>query len=152
MGANRVTKLKTSVFWVWGWKSNAGLERIGHGESVDGEADTASEWLISDISGIGVEYLLVRLDHHIGWTTNTRAETHGASEDDEGGPNKIHLAGWHEAKPAQQKISPHQRRAAAVLVLRVHHVGTSAGSERSEQPREPHMSMADEELGKANES
>jgi hypothetical protein len=34
--------------------------------SVDGEADTASEWLISDISGIGVEYLLVRLDHHIG--------------------------------------------------------------------------------------
>jgi len=39
-----------------------------------------------------------------------------------------------------------------VLVLRMHHVGTSAGSERSEQPREPHMSLADEELGKANES
>jgi hypothetical protein len=29
-------------------------------------ADTTNEWLISDISGIGVEYLLVRLDHHIG--------------------------------------------------------------------------------------
>jgi hypothetical protein len=42
------------------------LERIGHGESVDGEADTASEWLISDIAGISVEYLLVRLDHPIG--------------------------------------------------------------------------------------
>ena len=29
-------------------------------------ADTTNEWLISDISGIGFEYLLVRLDHHIG--------------------------------------------------------------------------------------
>jgi len=39
-----------------------------------------------------------------------------------------------------------------VLVLRMNHVGTSAGSERSERRSEPHMSMADEELGKANES
>jgi hypothetical protein len=39
-----------------------------------------------------------------------------------------------------------------VLVLRVHHVGTNAVSERSEQPSEPHMQMADEELGEANES
>jgi hypothetical protein len=71
---------------------------------------------------------------------------------DKGVTNKIHPAGWHEAKPAQQKNFLCQRRAAAVLVLQMHHVGTSAGSERSEQPREPHMSMADEELGIANES
>ena len=32
-----------------------------------------------------------------------------------------------------------------VLVLRVHHVGTNAVSERSERPNEPHMSMAVEE-------
>jgi len=44
---------------------------------------------------------------------NARAEPHGASEDDEGVTNKIHLAGWHEAKPAQQKNSLCQRRAAA---------------------------------------
>jgi len=66
--------------------------------------------------------------------------------------NKIHLAGWHEAKPAQQKTPFVKEEPRPVLVLRMHHVGTSAGSERSEQPREPHMSMADEELGKANES
>jgi len=32
-----------------------------------------------------------------------------------------------------------------VLVLRVHHVGTNAGSERSEQPSKPHMPIAVEE-------
>jgi len=71
---------------------------------------------------------------------------------DEGKTSKTNLAGWHEAKPAQTKSPFAKEECAHVLVLRMHHVGTSAGSERSEQPREPHMSMADEELGKANES
>lgn len=44
----------------------AELERIGHGVSVDGEADTTNEWLISDISGMVVENRQVRLDQHIG--------------------------------------------------------------------------------------
>jgi hypothetical protein len=56
--------IDTFAIWVGGWKSNAGLERIGHGESVDGEADTTNEWLISDISGMGVENRQVRLDQH----------------------------------------------------------------------------------------
>ena len=44
----------------------AELERIGHGVSVDGEADTTNEWLISDITGIDGENRQVRLNQHIG--------------------------------------------------------------------------------------
>ena len=55
----------------------------------------------------------------------------GASEDDEGVTNKIHLAGWHEAKPAQQKISPHQRRAAARAGI----ANASCGYERGKRTK-----------------
>ena len=60
------TKLKTWLFWAGVRKPKAELERIGHGVSVDGEADTTNEWLISDISGMVVENRQVRLDQHIG--------------------------------------------------------------------------------------
>ena len=60
------TKLKT---WLFGFEdgnrtpdwSESATERV-----LTAIADTTNEWLISDISGIRVEYLLVRLDHHIG--------------------------------------------------------------------------------------
>ena len=48
---------------------------------------------------------------------------------DEGVTNKIHPAGWHEAKPAQQKTLFVKEEPRPVLVLRVHHVGTNAVSE-----------------------
>jgi len=48
---------------------------------------------------------------------------------DKGVTNKIHLAGWHEAKPAQQKTPFAKEEPRPVLVLRMHHAGTSAGSE-----------------------
>jgi hypothetical protein len=59
--------------------------------------------------------------------------------------NKIHLAGWHEAKPAQTKSPFAKEECAHVLVLRMHHAGTSAGSEQSERRSEPRMSIAVEE-------
>jgi hypothetical protein len=44
------------------------------------------------------------------------------------------------------KKSPLSKEECAhVLVLRMHHVGTSAGSEQSERRSEPHMSIAVEE-------
>ena len=43
------------------------------------------------------------------------------------------------------KKSPLQRRVRTRAVLRMHHVGTNAGSEQSERPSEPHMSIAVEE-------